>query len=244
MIVKKFPRVIIHLAQVSCFNPFTTYYSTQAKACGYQLFNMFDDLSKSPEDIFEKTDEAAPHVAPPTAPPVVSSEQVLPSQPLQPLSPLQPSATTPLQPSSSGGHIKTVIIIVAILVVIGGAFLISWRILSSRTPVTPQEPTEEVKEAVTEGFSLPEVTQPEVVQPEVDTDKDGLSDLQEAQLGTSPKSSDTDGDFLFDLEELEVYGTNPLNSDSDGDGFLDGNEVKAGYDPNGPGMLLEVPAGS
>ena len=150
---------------------------------------MFDDLSKSPEDIFEKTDEAAPHVAPPTAPPVVSSEQVLPSQPLQPLSPLQPSATTPLQPSSSGGHIKTVIIIVAILVVIGGAFLISWRILSSRTPVTPQEPTEEVKEAVTEGFSLPEVTQPEVVQPEVDTDKDGLSDLQEAQLGTSPKSS-------------------------------------------------------
>ena len=207
---------------------------------------MFENLPKPPEDIFEKTDEAAPHVAPPTAPP--TAPQTVPPA-VQPVAPSMESL--PEQSlDGGGGHIKTIIIILAILVVIGGAFLISWRILSSRTPVTPKEPStnvipsevegsQEVEEDVAEGLSLPEV-----VQPEVDTDKDGLSDLQEAQLGTSSKSSDTDGDFLFDLEELEVYGTNPLNSDSDGDGFLDGNEVKAGYDPNGPGKLLEVPSGS
>jgi len=209
---------------------------------------MFENLPKQPEDIFEKTDEAAPHVAPPTTP-IEIPQTVQPA-----VQPVAPSIESLPEQSSGGGggHLKTIIIILAILVVIGGAFLISWRILSSRTPVTPQEPgadsdvilndsegSQKVEESVAEGLSLPEV-----IQPEVDTDKDGLSDLQEAQLGTSSMSSDTDGDFLFDLEELEVYGTNPLNSDSDGDGFLDGNEVKAGYDPNGPGKLLEVPSGS
>ncbi|MBI2475289.1 hypothetical protein HYV69_02570 [Candidatus Uhrbacteria bacterium] len=204
---------------------------------------MFEDLQKPTEDIFEKTDEAAPHVAPPTA-----QQTVQPA--VQPVVQSVSPSVEPLQKQSSGGsgsHIKTIIIILAILVVIGGAFLISWRILSSRTPVTPQEPgAEETTKTETQQPSSAIETEPapEIVQPEVDTDKDGLSDLQEAQLGTSPKSSDTDGDFLFDREELEVYGTNPLNSDSDGDGFLDGNEVKAGYDPNGPGKLLEVPAGS
>lgn len=204
---------------------------------------MFENISKQPEDIFEKTDEAAPHVAPPTAP------QTVPPA-VQPVAPSIESL--PEQSSGSGGHLKTIIIILAILVVIGGAFLISWRILSSRTPVTPQEPGTDSDVILndSEGFQkdssavLETELVPEVIQPELDTDKDGLTDLQEAQLGTSPKSSDTDGDFLFDLEELEVYGTNPLNSDTDGDGFLDGNEVKAGYDPNGPGKLLEVPSGS
>jgi hypothetical protein len=206
---------------------------------------MFENLPKSPEDIFEKTDEAAPHVAPPTAPqtvPILSVPATSP-EPVQPISQSLPESSS----GGGGGHLKTIIIIIAILVVIGGAFLISWRILSSRTPVTPQEPiTEETAKTETQqpSAALETEPEPEVVQPEVDTDKDGLSDLQEAQLGTSSKSSDTDGDFLFDLEELEVYGTNPLNSDSDGDGFLDGNEVKAGYDPNGTGKLLEVPTGS
>lgn len=48
---------------------------------------------------------------------------------------------------------------------------------------------------------------------------------------------DTDLDGLFDWEEIEIYGTNPFASDTDGDGFLDGNEVKNGYNPNGPGKL-------
>ncbi|MBU0731595.1 hypothetical protein KKC88_01810 [Patescibacteria group bacterium] len=47
---------------------------------------------------------------------------------------------------------------------------------------------------------------------------------------------DTDKDGLTDLEE-EKYGSDPNKKDSDGDGFNDGEEVKNGFDPMGPGKL-------
>lgn len=84
----------------------------------------------------------------------------------------------------------------------------------------------------------PAAPTPEVV---VDTDLDGLSDSEEATLGTDPTKIDTDDDGLTDREEAKIYGTDPLNPDTDGDTYLDGNEVKAGYNPNGPGKLLELP---
>ena len=74
----------------------------------------------------------------------------------------------------------------------------------------------------------------------MDSDQDGLSDEEEKALGTDINNPDTDGDGLFDREEVKVYKTNPLIRDSDGDGFLDGAEVKGGYDPNGPGKLYEI----
>lgn len=49
--------------------------------------------------------------------------------------------------------------------------------------------------------------------PTLDSDSDGLTNLQEAQLGTDPNNPDTDGD-----------------------GFNDGAEVKAGYNPLGSGL--------
>lgn len=45
---------------------------------------------------------------------------------------------------------------------------------------------------------------------------------------------DSDSDGLSDLEERTVYKTNPALPDTDRDGFLDGNEVFHRYDPNGP----------
>lgn len=63
-----------------------------------------------------------------------------------------------------------------------------------------------------------------------DSDGDGLSDKEEADLGTDPELADSDGDGIDDGEELEL-GTNPLNSDSDEDGLLDGEEVTAGTNP-------------
>jgi hypothetical protein len=75
----------------------------------------------------------------------------------------------------------------------------------------------------------------------VDTDSDGLTDAQEAQLKTNPRLSDTDGDGLFDGEEYRIYKTSPTNPDTDGDGYKDGDEIKGGYNPNGPGKL-EAPA--
>jgi hypothetical protein len=49
--------------------------------------------------------------------------------------------------------------------------------------------------------------------------------------GSTGGSTDTDGDGLTDLEEVNVYGTSASNSDTDGDGFLDGQEVAVGSNP-------------
>lgn len=64
-----------------------------------------------------------------------------------------------------------------------------------------------------------------------DDDGDGLTNLQEATLGTDPKNPDTDGDGLTDREEVQVYGTNPLKQDTDEDGLPDGTEVAMGTNP-------------
>ena len=65
----------------------------------------------------------------------------------------------------------------------------------------------------------------------VDADGDGLSDAQEAELGTDPANPDTDGDGLFDGAEVTA-ATDPALADSDGDGFGDNAEVVNGSDPN------------
>lgn len=59
---------------------------------------------------------------------------------------------------------------------------------------------------------------------------------------------DSDRDGLSDIEEKK-YGTDPLNQDTDGDGYLDGAEVMGGYNPLGTGKLTTkinsiVPASS
>ena len=45
-----------------------------------------------------------------------------------------------------------------------------------------------------------------------DWDGDGLTNLEEFQLGTDPKNRDTDGDGLSDKDERDYYHTNPLVS--------------------------------
>ncbi|GAA1451858.1 hypothetical protein GCM10009641_86960 [Mycobacterium cookii] len=58
-----------------------------------------------------------------------------------------------------------------------------------------------------------------------DTDGDGLSDGQEAMLGTDPNNHDTDDDGLSDGAETNVHGTDPRDRDTDGDRITDGREV-------------------
>ncbi len=95
----------------------------------------------------------------------------------------------------------------------------------------------------------------------VDTDGDGLSDADEALLGTAPDIADTDGgglsdgyehwlrgsdprlaeddrifydsdgDGLADIDEIDVWGTDPFDWDTDRGGQSDGDEVLLGLDP-------------
>ncbi|HET6933977.1 MAG TPA: Ig-like domain-containing protein [Candidatus Angelobacter sp.] len=67
-----------------------------------------------------------------------------------------------------------------------------------------------------------------------DPDHDGLTNLQEFQLGTDPHNPDTDGDGLSDGDEVNIYHTNPLVADTDGDGIPDGVEIATGTDPLNP----------
>jgi len=74
---------------------------------------------------------------------------------------------------------------------------------------------------------------------EIDTDGDLLTDVQERTSGTDPNSQDTDGDGLWDGNnvsgdgELDL-GTDPLDFDSDDDGYGDGYEIQIGTDPKYP----------
>ena len=85
------------------------------------------------------------------------------------------------------------------------------------TPTPPSSATIENGEG--EGGVLP------------DEDRDGLSDVEEAEYGTNPHAQDSDGDGLDDWEEVAGWGTDPLNFDTDEDGLLDGEEIEAGTDP-------------
>lgn len=93
--------------------------------------------------------------------------------------------------------------------------------------------------------------------PWLDSDGDGLTDLDEFQRGTDPSNSDSDGDGIPDgwevrfglnpLNSSDAYGdqdgdelkdvqeaalgTSPIQSDSDDDGLADSWEVQYGYDP-------------
>jgi hypothetical protein len=69
--------------------------------------------------------------------------------------------------------------------------------------------------------------------PSADSDGDGLTNAQEADLETNPLASDSDDDGLNDAEEV-MLGTNPLSPDTDGDGLYDGDEVDQGTNPNSP----------
>lgn len=86
------------------------------------------------------------------------------------------------------------------------------------------------EEAQTEPAEEPE-------QPPSDSDNDGLSDLEELELGSNPRVIDTDLDGLDDYSEARVYRSNPVRRDTDGDSYDDGLEVQNGYNPTGQGRL-------
>ncbi len=72
-----------------------------------------------------------------------------------------------------------------------------------------------------------------------DEDGDGLTNLEEQELGTDPYAWDTDGDQLSDGVEKR-YGTNPTLADSDADGVDDFRELFGDFtDPNNAASRLD-----
>lgn len=194
---------------------------------------MFDDVKKDPEDMFEATDKVAPQVTPPTDVPPAPAPEAPP--------PNVQERISSVSERRGGFPWKVIVLVIGILAVIGAAFFLSMRILGSRTPVTPEPPGQE---EVEEEEKVEEEEEEEEPLSRKDTDKDGLTDEEEAEFGTSARTEDTDSDGLFDPEEIRTWETDPLDSDTDGDGYLDGEEVDAGYNPNGEGVLREAPNSS
>lgn len=207
---------------------------------------MFENLTQSKstpgvEDIFSKTEGTAL-----SSQPSSNSSRPLESlrSPFQPVS-AQASAASELaqvtnlsEPQFSHKRWWLILAVgVVILGLLGFGYWWSGRPESSiqtPEPAPAQAPEPKAQEVPAE--------QPTPLAP-VDTDGDGLLDSEEQSLGTSALSSDTDSDGLFDRDEVRVYQTDPLNPDTDADGYPDGVEVQNGYNPKGPGQLLELPQG-
>ena len=69
-----------------------------------------------------------------------------------------------------------------------------------------------------------------------DFDQDGLTNLEEFNLGTNIFLNDTDGDGVGDALEQTIGGS-PLTADSDNDGLLDGNELDPTGDNDNDGII-------
>lgn len=104
--------------------------------------------------------------------------------------------------------------------------------------------------------TAPSTAQPLTVTTEVDTDRDGLSDTDEASCcdpndpdtdddglsdgdevhiwNTSAGFTDSDNDNLSDYEEVIDFGSNPNLEDADNDGLRDDSEQYFETDPNDP----------
>jgi len=205
------------------------------------------------EDIFNETDTVPPPpAAPPSTPP--------------PAGPSEPLTELPDDMEEDGGGSRKLFwvgLIVILIIIAGGGYYAYSKFFSESTPNIPflnlnkeappvnqdqinqntnnKEVNKNINTNVNSNENVNTNANTNVNKKStVDSDKDGLTDDEEEQYGTDPFEPDSDGDGLYDREEVKVYHTNPLNPDTDGDGYLDGEEVENGYNPLGPGKLLEL----
>ena len=143
---------------------------------------------------------------------------------------------------------KELFIVGGLLVVAIAVGFIIWRRLAPEPRLTPDQsavPASNPALVPTAPSIVPALGPAETdqLQKEIDAvyksdkDFDGLSDDEEAKIGTHPEMADSDNDGILDQDEIKIYTTDPLQPDTDGDSFSDGYEVTRGYNPKGPGKI-------
>ncbi len=203
---------------------------------------------KEPQDIFEgieppsnlPIESGGPKLVPESAPQAAPVE-VTPAASLSP----EMSAA----PRSGGNLVKRFVIALIIFIFVIVLGFVAYQAVTPSSDTLEEEPLVQGQgdELIPDGKGdgTEEDRQPisPSINPEeaMDSDGDGLSNAQELEFNTSVSKPDTDGDGLGDKEEIQVYGTDPRRADTDSDTYSDGDEVNAGYNPNGPGKILEVP---
>ena len=125
--------------------------------------------------------------------------------------------------------ITRLLIILAIIIAIGFVVLYFWNKFENKNVLIEDE----ILTETTNTTSTPAVIEEPKEKP-LDTDSDGLSDVEEKQLKTKIDNPDSDNDGLSDREEVKVYFTDPLDSDTDKDNIPDGEEVRRGLNPDDP----------
>lgn len=188
-------------------------------------------------DIKASTQSSAGPVPPPPIRPLTGMGGASPQLPIDDFD----------ETESSGTKRYFIIGIVGIIVIVGGYFVYKY-FFSTSEPELPaivnntQDTNQSEQQLNDNAQNPPSTEQPIIINndpiPVKDADNDGLSDAEELALGTNPLEPDSDRDTLYDREELRVYLTDPLNPDTDGDGYLDGEEIRSGFDPKGPGRLI------
>lgn len=125
---------------------------------------------------------------------------------------------------------------------LGGLGYKSENILATNPPVTPTakpSPAPAPQAQPTAGFTTPQTwrdkyfpgcTDITLCGDNADPDRDGLSNLEEYNLGTDPNNPDSDQDGLADGDEQHVFGSNPLKSHTAGNPkFSDADYIKGGF---------------
>ena len=174
--------------------------------------------AKEPEDIFSGINTGGPKIA------EDSGKTILPQK-----------------PKKGGGKriiLIILIVIIVILLIVGGVLAyLSFFQTSEIDQPEPVAPAIDVNENINAIVN-------ENINADINININAPFDEDEIVLPPETiliyrSSLDSDGDGLTDVEE-DLYGTDPNNPDSDGDGFFDGEELIGGYDPTtGNGALLE-----
>ncbi|OGE86652.1 MAG: hypothetical protein A3J48_01790 [Candidatus Doudnabacteria bacterium RIFCSPHIGHO2_02_FULL_46_11] len=198
----------------------------------------------APEPPIAPQNRPMPHAPPMPAKPAVAASSLskpdIRQKPTAPPIPPPPKLTQDLERHleskngpKSGRRRELMVALIAFLVVglIAFAGFMIWQ--SQKSESVAEENTMNQEEDTTSSGTITETP----IDDNKDTDNDGLTDIEEQELGTAVNDSDTDGDGLADGDEFKVFRTSPFTPHSDDDNFNDGKELRDGYSPTAGGEV-------